>query len=234
VTFDLWNTLLEEKDYTTQRVKYLAEVLRNLNQQRSIEEIAEAYMKVHWYLREVDKAQNHRFVPIEERLNLILKNLSACLTEDLKAEVIKEITEVATRDPPTLVQDAVKILSILGSKYRLGIISDSGLTPGSVLRRILLGHEILKLFDVTVFSDEVGYNKPHRAIFDRALKELGVQPSEAAHVGDLLHTDVSGAKNVGMKTIWLNRKGEVNNTPFKPDYEVQTLKDVVEAVKKLG
>jgi putative hydrolase of the HAD superfamily len=84
---------------------------------------------------------------------------------------------------------------------RLGVICDTGLTPGRVVRRLLSDAGLLTYFDVCVFSDEVGVPKPAPRIFHTALDALATDASQTAHVGDLLRTDVAGARAVGMTSI---------------------------------
>ncbi|GAI01605.1 unnamed protein product, partial [marine sediment metagenome] len=62
-------------------------------------------------------------------------------------------------------------------------------------------HNVLKYFCCTIFSDEIGRNKPNPIVFRQALKKLEVKATEAVHVGDLPETDIAGAKAVGMKTV---------------------------------
>jgi HAD superfamily hydrolase (TIGR01549 family) len=63
------------------------------------------------------------------------------------------------------------------------------------------------LIKVVVISGERGVAKPDPAIFQLALDELGVDPTDAWFVGDSLATDVVGAHRAGMTAIWLNRPG---------------------------
>jgi FMN phosphatase YigB (HAD superfamily) len=61
---------------------------------------------------------------------------------------------------------------------------------------------VLALFDHWSFSDEVGWYKPDRRIFEHALAGLGgVDPGRAAHVGDIRRTDVAGAQAMGMLAV---------------------------------
>jgi putative hydrolase of the HAD superfamily len=62
-------------------------------------------------------------------------------------------------------------------------------------------------FDVVLISGEVGVAKPHRAIFRRACRALGVRPAEAMHVGDRLDVDAMGARDAGLHGVWLDRSG---------------------------
>jgi len=222
VTFDLWNTLISDKDYTGQRVKCLADALREMGISKSYDEIREAYISSHKYVHEICRGENYRYVSADERLNYILAGLSAELTKGLKRRVLEEFEEFVIADPPLLIKGVKETLESLSQKYKMGIICDTGITPGRVLRRVLAERQILRLFDATVFSDEVGYNKPHKAVFETALRKLKAKPAEAIHVGDLLDTDIAGARAVGMKTIWFNKKGTVKSEPHKPDYAIKT------------
>ena len=60
---------------------------------------------------------------------------------------------------------------------------------------------LLDYFDVQTFSDETPHTKPQVVQFHSTLKQLNVAPAEAVHIGDLVRTDVVGAKNAGMKAI---------------------------------
>jgi putative hydrolase of the HAD superfamily len=51
-----------------------------------------------------------------------------------------------------------------------------------------------------VYSSEVGFRKPDRRIFDAALAELGMPASQTLFVGDLVKTDMIGARRAGMRT----------------------------------
>jgi putative hydrolase of the HAD superfamily len=82
---------------------------------------------------------------------------------------------------------------------QLGVISNT-FVPGFVHDRHLEMEGILGLLPVRVYSSEVGYRKPDRRIFEAALEELGVGAAETLFVGDLVKTDMIGARRVGMRT----------------------------------
>jgi FMN phosphatase YigB (HAD superfamily) len=81
------------------------------------------------------------------------------------------------------------------------VISNTGRTPGRVLRHLLADAGLLECFHVLAFSDEAGIRKPAAAIFHRVLDQVGVEPKAAVHVGDDPVTDVAGARAVGMRVI---------------------------------
>ena len=86
-----------------------------------------------------------------------------------------------------------------------------------------------------VSSLDVGWRKPHPAIFERALEALGVDPAATLFVGDTLATDVAGAAALGMHTclaLWF-RADEDDEAP-EPEFRAFTQMDVMTAVRRLG
>jgi putative hydrolase of the HAD superfamily len=74
--------------------------------------------------------------------------------------------------------------------------------PMSVRDPEIAVHGILPHFpDFRFSAADVGYLKPHAAIFQYALEQMGLTPAEAVFVGDNLVADVSGAQGVGMKAV---------------------------------
>ena len=59
---------------------------------------------------------------------------------------------------------------------------------------------LFRSFDRAFLSTELGLHKPERAIFERALRELGCAPAEAVFTDDKLD-NVVGAKEAGMHAI---------------------------------
>ncbi|MFQ6094672.1 MAG: HAD family hydrolase [Candidatus Bathyarchaeia archaeon] len=233
VTFDLWNTLISDKNYADSRVGYLADLLSERGMPRDYEKIRDIYLKAHDYAHTVWREENYRYVPCSERLDFVLKRLGVHLPRDLKRLIVKKFEETILEDPPPLVEGAREVLEELTPGYGMGIICDSGITPGRVLRLVLEDAQILGFFKSTVFSDEVGYNKPHRIMFETALRGLSLEPSEVVHVGDLIQTDIAGAKAVGMKAVWLNTKKSVKIGRYAPDFEIPRLTHLFDVLKSI-
>lgn len=97
--------------------------------------------------------------------------------------------------------DALAALTAL-SGLRLGIITN-GVTHFQQPKLDALG--ITRFFEHIVTSGDFGVVKPDPRIFLHACSVFGVQPAEAAYVGDRLHTDAIGASRAGLLGVWLNR-----------------------------
>ena len=114
------------------------------------------------------------------------------------------------------------LLRALRGRYRLAVVSNFDYTPTAVGMLRVAG--VVDLFDTIVVSDEIGWRKPRREIFEEALTRIGVAPADALFVGDRADIDVVGAQRIGMAVAWVNRE----RTPLpggieRPDYEIRDL-----------
>ena len=117
-----------------------------------------------------------------------------------------------------LYADVVPALDTLGRHFEMGLLSNGNTPPD----RCGLGGR----FSFVIFSQDYGVDKPAPRIFEIALKEAGCPTEQLVHVGDSLETDVQGAKNAGILSVWLNRDGVENQTDVIPDFEIQALTEL--------
>jgi FMN phosphatase YigB (HAD superfamily) len=100
------------------------------------------------------------------------------------------------------------------------------------VRQVLDKAGLLPLFRVLTFSDECGIRKPAQAIFLRTLKDLGVPPEHAVHVGDDAILDVEGARDAGMAAIQVTPDGRAT-APVKPHAVIRHLGELPAALRRL-
>jgi 2-haloacid dehalogenase/putative hydrolase of the HAD superfamily len=75
-----------------------------------------------------------------------------------------------------------------------------------------------------VTSEQARSYKPHARIFELALEVTGWRREHVLHVGDSLHSDVGGARRVGLRTGWVNRAHRIHDIGnHQPDYEFDDL-----------
>jgi len=125
-------------------------------------------------------------------------------------------------------------------KEVLGRLADGGLRLGLVTNnqstdfhlRLLAKFDLRKFFDAIVVSSELGVRKPHRLAFLHCLRELGVRSMDAVFVGDDPLHDIQGAKNVGMRCIWVKRR-EYEEVPTEPDWTVESINEAGEIIAHL-
>jgi HAD superfamily hydrolase (TIGR01549 family) len=99
-----------------------------------------------------------------------------------------------------LFEDTLPVLAELRAHgLKIGLVSNTGRDLAA-----FVAHHALDV-DVALGSATHGKTKPHPAIFQSALDELGVSAEEAAMVGDSPEDDVEGARALGMRAFLVDR-----------------------------
>ena len=201
ITFDFWNTLYHTRGTANnERINIIKEVLTGQGYNIKTASIEDAVKKAWKYWDGVWLNEN-RTANADEWFREVLKILNISLPAKLIEKTAGQIGHAVLSGISRPVDEAVEIIKRLSKKYKLGVISDTGVSPSFVLKELLNRANILKYFDTLVFSDEFGKSKPDRTVFMHALNLLGVKAAEAVHVGDLKRTDMEGAAGVGMFSI---------------------------------
>lgn len=126
-----------------------------------------------------------------------------------------------------LYPDVKEILSLLSKKYKLGIIANQVAGTQERINNWGIG----KYFDIVVSSTEAGFAKPDLKIFQIAFAQAHCNPNHAVMIGDRLDNDITTAKKLGMKTVWV-RQGfakyqSVHNKSDKPDYIIENISEIL-------
>jgi len=242
VTFDLWQTLMRDTPALIQRrdelrVRGMQEVLRDQGYQFDPEELDRAY-EMCW--EELVKVQaQERDMTTREQLASILRLLMVDAGPILKREEVMVRLEQAYVDPvlevsPHLIEGVERVLTWLKMKgYKLGLISNTGRTPGYAARKIMDELGIMDRFDALTFSNELGVTKPHMDIFHRTLANLGTSPEVSCHVGDNLLTDVWGAQRAGMKSIYISGPNDPESD-ILPDAVITEIGELIDVLREWG
>ena len=201
ITFDYWNTLVVDgaAGLRDHRLEAWAGVLEGAGFATERDRLGLAFEASWQNFQEAWKA-GEQYRHVESVLDVL---------EELGHDVPPDIHDalVATYDIPDetdlrLTEGVAEALEALKSAgLRIGIICDVGMTPSVALRRFLERQGVLGYFDHWSFSDDVGFYKPDRRIFEHALAGVGAAPGETAHIGDLKRTDVAGALAMGMTAL---------------------------------
>ncbi|MEX2210139.1 MAG: HAD family hydrolase [Gaiellaceae bacterium] len=105
---------------------------------------------------------------------------------------------------------------------KLGLVSNTGRDLDD-----FVAHHDLDV-DAALSSRVHGKTKPHASIFRAVLALLGVDPTEAAMVGDSLEDDVEGAGALGMRAFLVDREDR------HPEWGDDRLRDLRELPTALG
>lgn len=119
--------------------------------------------------------------------------------------------------------DAEAALQDLGKDFRLGVLTNGA---PDVQRTKLAGSGLAPHFQAVLVTGDIGIGKPRPEPFYAVLEELGATAEEAAMVGNSLTSDVLGARNAGIRSIWLNLDGSWAEPGITPDVEIHRLDEV--------
>jgi HAD superfamily hydrolase (TIGR01509 family) len=203
LTLDFWDTIFKmetEMDPQKLRLDKMKSVLNYFKIDFNEEALSSLYTEV-WKKFDREWREKYYTMTTYEILDFMLQKLNLTVSEEIFENLLKDFQEAILKSPPTLMENVKIEIEKLSEKYKLAIISDTGFTPGRVLREILQKNNILRHFDVLVFSDEFGKSKPHTDTFLYVSKKLGIKPEDMVHIGDNERTDVGGAISAGMKSI---------------------------------
>ena len=114
-----------------------------------------------------------------------------------------------------------RVLRILKSKYRLGIVTNT--SSSEVPNRVLSQLKMRGYFSVVATSAELGIRKPYPGIFYYALRELNARAGDTAFVGDSIKHDIIGAKSLGMKTVLVDRRRRYQGKTLQADVTLRSL-----------
>lgn len=239
VTFDLWQTVfldtLENLEAGTRKRIWEMRALLGQNGYRFSEaEMERAYEESG--LRIAQTWKDLTDLSSSGQVRIFLECLAPGLAGSVSGALFDRlvtayITPVLIYLPDLTPGTKEALHTLKGRGIRLALISNTGRTPGVILRQALERLGVLEQFDVLTFSDEMGIRKPHPEIFQATLRKVGGTPGRAVHVGDDLETDVMGAKSVGMWAVQIRRNG--GHDPG-PDATIETLAEVPTLLERLG
>ncbi len=240
ITIDFWNTIFDSSN-GTHRNKYRQQVLiQTIDQHRVMvkeEEFNEA-MRASWEYFNTIWRNDHRTPTPKETVEFFWKFLKLPHDEQAIDKLTIEFGECVLQYPPSLMDRIKENLTLLVQDYKLAIISDTGFSPGSILKKLLEKNDILEFFDAFSFSDETGVAKPHKFAYYKVLNELNCKPENAVHIGDIESTDILGAKSIGMKAIRFssdtpNIFSKENPETSLADFIAKTWDEIPSLIKKL-
>ena len=167
-------------------------------------------------LRAIDAEGNEFWGPPERafwgRQNMhAARRLIACsalAAHGVPRDLCHRIADEMTDRKEALVQPfdgALEVLASLRERgHRLGLLTNGS---SEFQRRKLVRFALEPFFDIILIEGELGYGKPDRRVFERALTFFDVGPAQTCMIGDNLEADIAAARGLGIPTIWHDAHG---------------------------
>ena len=207
IAFDLWETLITEtpgvaRQQERLRTSRLEEILSARGYGALADRIEHAHRALWKRCHELYWSED-RDIPCRRQVEHFLEELEIEIDDEATlAELEQAYATAAVEVLPDVVSGAPAVLADLKSRgLRIGLISNTGRTPGYALREVLARLGLAQSIDVMVFSNEHGYCKPQTSIFEELRRGLGVGYEEMMFVGDNLYVDVHGAQRCGIRAV---------------------------------
>jgi putative hydrolase of the HAD superfamily len=220
--FDLDHTLwdFERNAYECLHEIYDIHRLKDIGV-KNLDEFLSTFSKINKkYWEMLDKNE----ITIEQlrrkRFQETINQLGAAISEEQGLHINDSFLELLPHKPH-LIEGAIEILDYLAPKYQLHIISNGW---QDVQVRKLESSEINHYFGEIITNEKANARKPHKEIFEYALKSTNASLSSSLMIGDNYEADIKGAMNINLDTVFYNP--EKLQITEKPTYEIFHLEEL--------
>jgi 2-haloacid dehalogenase len=221
LTFDCYGTLI---DWETGILEAIGPVLSNRGVAIGEDQLLETYAEIE---SSIEAGPYH---PYRKILHQLMVRMCERFGFNPDAVELTTIADALPYWPPF--DDTVEALQALKTKYQLAVISnvDDDLFEGSKRQ---LGVE----FDFVVTAAQACAYKPSFKIFEYAFEKIGLPREQILHVAQSLFHDHVPAKQLGLSTVWINRRSRKSGAGATPPAEATPdaeFPDMASFVKKVG
>jgi HAD superfamily hydrolase (TIGR01549 family) len=229
IIFDYIGTLVNCRNYTMDASKQ--NLLKSLVAEGfdvDKEKFLTAYDVAHEKYRKV------RYGQLREVTNAVwvseaLCNLGFKVTmNDLRVRAALNVFFQDFIDTLELREGAKKLVKQSKEHCKVALISN--FTHSPVIYKSLRKMGINEFFNVVVVSEEVGWRKPSAKIFQTALNKLQIDPFDSIYIGDSPIEDIKGAKEAGLKTVFVpsqfNMLKDLKESKQEPDKICKDLTEI--------
>ena len=187
--------------------------------------------ELYYAMREPELEEPTTFTVLEE----LLRKKGCRLSDTVISAALRAMYAV-TQSNWYPEMDAAPTLEILrNTRLRIGYVSNGADDENT---QVLIDKAGLREYaEFIISSAAFGLRKPHEAIFQAALDHFQLKPEEAVMVGDTLEADILGANRMGMASIWITRRAQVDPDQaknIKPSVTVATLSEIPDRLSELG
>jgi putative hydrolase of the HAD superfamily len=187
------------------------------------------------YVRAMSEAENAHWQRVrheqrssspEDLLGDGFRRLGCQVEEEELLAALDGYAQAAAEWAATPFPDAHEVLRALRQEgYRLGLLSNTW-WAAAWHNAHLATHRLDDLLDVTVYTSDLPYSKPHPSTFLEVVTRLGVEPEACVMVGDMMIDDISGALGLGMRAVWKYNERWPRPAPIVPTATITHLKDL--------
>lgn len=197
LTFDCYGTLI---DWEAGILQALRPVLAVRGVRATDDEVLAHYARFE------AEAEHGEYMPYREVLRQVVERIGDVYGFTPEDRERDRLPDSMRRWPPF--SDTVAALRVLGARYRLGIISNVDFDLFEATEE-----KLRVAFDRLVTAELCRSYKPHRRNFNTMLALLDLPRERVLHVAESLFHDIKPANDLGIATVWVNRRKGRGGTP---------------------
>lgn len=153
-----------------------------------------------------------------ERSNMMSKYFGL----DIEKEIFNNLFVEFLYEEIEIVDEIEDLLSYLSNKYQIYAASN-GVYDMQVNR--IKKSNLDKYFDEIFVSDKVGFEKPDKRFFQKIMNITKFSNDDLIMIGDSIKSDIIGAKNSNIKSIYFNKENK-KNSDKNFTYQVKNLSEI--------
>tara|TARA_B000000437_G_scaffold165550_1_gene122206 strand:- start:72 stop:806 length:735 start_codon:yes stop_codon:yes gene_type:complete len=230
VFFDIYGTIA---DFFPPKEEIQINVTEKFNITLVKDKILDAYKLANNFLVKQNSIFPIRKMNDEQKLNffseyekIIIDNSGSNVDVGLAKNIWVEITKQKydLKIFPDLIQ-CINDLRDMG--LILGLISNINMSGKKIAEKL----GVSSYFNYVFTSEDLGYEKPNKMIFEKSLDIAKLTPSEVVFIGDQVESDILGAKNANILPILLDRYNNYKN--YSEVIKINDLFQLQEIIKNL-
>ena len=160
-----------------------------------------------------ERLSTQRFIDSFKRLGVDAE----LFAEEFSIDYIKESPNKTKLFPGTI--ETLEYLKNAG--YQMYLLTNGFVEVQKVKIR---DSKLEPFFERMITSEEAGYQKPDKKIFEFALNIAKSDKADCLMVGDDLESDIEGARNFGIDTVFFNPEGLIHSC--NPTFEIKRLEEL--------
>ena len=201
VSFDVWNTLLRLEVLYRCMARIVANTLRR-DEGVVYSSIVKAYREAKGLRAKMERIRSKDFIKLSKEI--MCKHLGIS-EKALPSVITRAFNEVKTDE--LLIEGVANVLNEIKSLgLKLVIVGNVMFWPSTYNRELLRRLDLEKYFNAQFYADELGLQKPERALFLMISKVMKVEPHEVLHVGDGIVEDLGGALASGFRAVLITKE----------------------------
>ncbi|XP_073835285.1 rhythmically expressed gene 2 protein [Musca autumnalis] len=158
----------------------------------------------------------------------LVRNIFLCVKPNIEPKKLQEVAETLvriyrTKECYSHIDGGIELVDKMrDSGKKVGVISNFDPSLRQVLKEVKLAEK----FDFILTSYDVGFEKPHKEIYNACLRKCNVRSTEALHIGNMYDMDYKGARNAGWSSILITTNEE-DLEKTEPTHGYRNIKDLL-------